>query len=61
MAAFAIVAPGASADRTNPVVAGGHTNYLVAWEHERDSTSYQDIHGRLVTPHRVFLPLVLRG
>jgi len=55
---FGFVQPGASADRMNPVVAGGYTNYLVAWEHERDGTSYQDIHGRLITPYMVFLPLV---
>ena len=58
---FEIVSPGSTTDRTDPVVAGGHTNYLVAWEHQRDGTSYQDIHGRLVTPYVVFLPLVVRN
>lgn len=57
---FDIVSPGPATDRTNPISAGGHTNYLVAWEHQRDGTSYQDIHGRLVTPYAVFIPLVLR-
>jgi len=58
---FGIVSPGSTANRTNPIAAGGHTNYLVAWEHQRDGTSYQDIHGRLITPYTVFLPLVLRN
>ncbi|NOZ48948.1 MAG: hypothetical protein GXP37_02730 [Chloroflexi bacterium] len=58
---FGIVSPGPATDRTNPIAAGGPTNYLVAWEHQRDGTSYQDIHGRLVTPYAVFLPLALRN
>lgn len=57
---FGIVGPGASADRTQPAIAGGYTNYLVAWEHDRDGTAYQDIHGRLVTPYTLFLPLVIK-
>ena len=52
---------GMPADRTDPVVAGGHTNHLVAWEHERYVGPHQDIHGRLVTPNSVFLPLVMRN
>ncbi|MCX6033836.1 MAG: hypothetical protein NTV38_02495 [Chloroflexi bacterium] len=59
-AGFAIVPAGSAADRTMPAIAGGRTSYLVVWEHQRDGTSYQDIHGRIVTPHVVFLPLVLR-
>jgi len=59
-AGFGIVAPGSVTDRTQPAIAGGYTNYLVAWEHQRDGTSYQDIHGRLVTPYTVFLPLVIK-
>lgn len=58
---FCIVPPGSSADRTDPVVAGGHTTYLAVWVHQRDGTTHQDIHGRLVTPHVVFVPLVLRS
>jgi len=58
---FGIVAGATGADRTEPAVAGGYTNYLVAWEHDRGGTSYQDIHGRLITPHGVFLPLILRN
>jgi hypothetical protein len=54
-----IVAPFGDVDRTNPAVAGGYGNdYLVAWEHQREGTSYQDIHGRIVTPHMLFLPLI---
>ena len=58
---FAIVHPFSDMDRTNPIAAGGHSNYLVAWEHQRGGTSYQDIHGRLVTPYAVFIPLVQRN
>jgi hypothetical protein len=58
---FGIVQPGSATNRTNPIAAGGHTKYLVAWEHQRDGTSYQDIHGRLVTPYALSLPLVLRN
>jgi hypothetical protein len=57
---FGLVQPGASADRTYPSIAGGNSNYLVAWEHERAGTSYQDIRGRVVTPSMIFLPLVMR-
>ena len=59
-AAFVIVDASWTKNRTQPAIAGGSTNYLVAWEHERDGTAYQDIHGRLITPYTVFLPLVLR-
>ena len=41
---------------TEPVVAGGGTNYLTVWEHDRPGTSFQDIHGRLSVTHPVFLP-----
>jgi len=58
---FVIVDASWTADRTQPAIAGGFTNYLVAWEHQRDGTSYQDIYGRLVTPYTVFLPLVVRN
>lgn len=59
--AFDIVYPGSVTDRTQPAIAGSSTNYLIAWEHQRDGTSYQDIHGRLITPYIVFLPLVVRN
>jgi len=52
---------GLSSGYTTPAIAGGYTNYLTVWEHERYGTSYQDIHGRLITPYAVFLPLALRN
>lgn len=57
---FEIVPPGPATDRTNPVAAGGSSHYLVAWEHQRNGTAYQDIHGRIITPDMLFLPLVMR-
>ena len=57
---FVIVSASWTAGRTQPAIAGGSTNYLVAWEHERDGTAFQDIHGRLITPYTVFMPLVVR-
>jgi hypothetical protein len=58
---FGLVASGNNADRAYPAAAGGKANYLVAWEHQRDGTSYQDIHGLLVTPYKVFLPFIRRN
>jgi len=60
-AAYGIVAGATGTDRTNPAAAGGYVNYLTAWEHDRAGASYQDIHGRLLVPHAVFLPLVIRS
>jgi hypothetical protein len=57
---FGIVAGQGSNNRTDPAVAAGPPGYLVVWEHDRHGTSYQDIHGRLVTPYSAFLPLVVR-
>lgn len=57
---FGLVASGNYADRTYPVAAGGKVNYLVAWEHMRDGTAYQDIHGMMVNLNEVFLPTVVR-
>jgi len=45
---------------SQPAVAGGGTNYLTVWEHDRPSTSYQDIHGRLSVTHPLFLPTMER-
>jgi hypothetical protein len=57
-----VLIPASSAGgRTEPAVAGGHTTYLTAWEHARDGTAYQDIHGRLASPEVLFLPLIRRG
>ena len=41
-------------------VAGGGANYLTVWKHDRPGTSFQDIHGRLVTTHPMFLPMLER-
>jgi len=62
-ATFGIMSPtsGVTAEFTNPVVAGGTVNYLAVWEHDRAGTVFQDIHGRLITPNMVFLPLMLRN
>jgi hypothetical protein len=61
---FQIMAPtaGVTAEFTNPVVgAGGGPNFLTAWEHDRAGTAYQDIHGRLISPYAIYLPLTLRN
>jgi hypothetical protein len=58
---FSSVDPVDSGDRTHPAVAGGRSNYLVVWEHERGGTSTcKDIRGRYVTPHVLFFPAVSR-
>ncbi|MCD4748392.1 MAG: hypothetical protein K8R59_03370 [Thermoanaerobaculales bacterium] len=33
---------------SQPATAAGEQGFLVAWEHDRQGTSYQDIHGRIV-------------
>ena len=60
---FGIMTPtaGITAEFTTPAVAGGSVNYLAVWEHDRPGTAFQDIHGRLITPYEIFLPLVLRN
>jgi hypothetical protein len=58
---FQIVAPGPPQGHDAPAVEGGHANYLVAWEHVRSGTAFRDIHGKLITPHAAFLPIVLRN
>jgi hypothetical protein len=57
---FGLIASGDEADRTYPAVAGGKVSYLVAWEHERDGSIYQDIHGMMLTPHEIFLPTLFK-
>ncbi len=62
-AAFGISGPyaGTTGDyQTEPAVAGGYHNYLTVWEQDRSGTAYQDIFGRLFTPHAIFLPLITR-
>jgi hypothetical protein len=56
---FAVKVPGSATDREYPAVAGGRTGFLVAWEHQRDSSGNRDIHGRLLQ-YALHLPLVLR-
>jgi hypothetical protein len=50
------VVTGESTDRHFPAVVSGPTNFLVAWEHDRPSTSYIDIHAKLVSFYDLFLP-----
>jgi len=42
------VVSGETGVATRPTAVGGQQGYLVAWEHDRQGTSYQDIHGRMV-------------
>ena len=60
---FGLMTPtaGVTAEFTTPALAGGTVNYLTVWEHDRAGTAFQDIHGRLITPNAVLLPLVLRN
>ena len=48
--AFAIrpVHTGETGVGTAPAAAAGEAGFLVAWEHERQGTSYLDIHGKMV-------------
>jgi hypothetical protein len=55
--AFVITPPGNHADRTKPAVVHGPSNFLVAWENIRDSTTIQDIHARLVAFYAQYLPV----
>jgi hypothetical protein len=61
--AFEVVPPIlAPEDRYNAVVAAGPPpSYLVAWEHVRQGTAYQDIHGRIIGNYARYVPLVLRN
>lgn len=61
MEAFTIVLPGASAYRRAPAVAAGVGEYLVAWQHDRDGSTYMDIHGRLVARTHTFTGAVYQG
>lgn len=44
----------------NSAVAGGHSNFLAAWEHVRPSMLYRDIYARLVSMHMMYLPLAVK-
>ena len=57
---FQIVPPGPPPGHVTPAVGGGESNYLVVWSHQRGTTAFRDIHGRLITPYTAFLPLVRR-
>jgi hypothetical protein len=58
---FGIMSPtaGITAEFTGPVIAGGSSNFLTVWEHDRAGTIFQDIHGRLISPYALYLPLAL--
>ena len=58
---FQVAAPAPGAGNAYPGLASGRVNHLVAWEHPRSGSAYQDIHGRLVIPHSLFLPAILRN
>jgi hypothetical protein len=55
---FEVFGPRAAADREYPGLAGGYSNFLAAWEHDRDDGN-KDIHGRLLG-YEVYLPLARR-
>ena len=57
---FAVQHPDNQSHRTQPAVAGGKTNFMAVWEHERGNSGRWDIHGRLISPYAVFAP-VTRG
>jgi len=48
-------------DYTKPAIAAASTDYMVVWEFMREAVPYyQDIYGRIISPHRLFLPTVFR-
>ena len=59
---YPVIEPVSDEDRTNPAVAAGSSNFMVAWEHEREP-SYIDIHARIGTPYvfpwTMFLPAIV--
>ncbi len=59
--AFELVGSQNAAGREHPAVGSG-PNFLVAWEHIRDSGGNRDIHGRIVgeVSFREYYPLVVR-
>jgi len=58
---FVVVHATNSRDRTAPAVAGGHSGYMTVWEHDREVSGQQDIHGLLTSPHALQVPLVFRN
>lgn len=61
-APFVIVPPSGDYGPSNPAIAAGTVNYLVVWTdaYLSSGTLHVDIHGRLVSPNGVYLPLVIR-
>jgi hypothetical protein len=53
-AAFGIVQPSPSHNRTEPAVGGGRGTFLTAWEHETGFIVNRDVHGRTVFPDLIF-------
>ena len=47
---FEVVSPTLTSESTYPVVAGGAGGFMITWEHEREGTSYVDIHARTADP-----------
>ncbi|MCD4750527.1 MAG: hypothetical protein K8R59_14245 [Thermoanaerobaculales bacterium] len=47
---FRIVVPTSTSESTAPAVAGGAGGFMITWEHEREGTSYVDIHARTADP-----------
>ena len=58
--AFNLAAPLGNQDRTSPAVAAGRGSYLVAWEHTREGTTYQDIHARIWYDQLLYIPCVMK-
>jgi hypothetical protein len=57
---FGLMQPGAAEDRTVPAAVGGQKSYLAVWVHDRASSAYQDIRGRMVYVPKLYLPIVKR-
>ena len=56
---FEVVPPTITNSRTLSAAVASPYNYLVVWEHDRDNLpSYQDVHGKLLSPNKIFLPAV---
>ena len=54
---FEVVGPRQNADREFPGLGGGKSNFLVAWEHDRDFGTNKDIYGRIIG-YMIYVPLV---
>jgi hypothetical protein len=56
---FEIMGPRSVADREAPAVSGGFSNFMTAWQHDRDGGTNIDIHGRLLG-YFMYLPLLVK-